>query len=98
MTKKAIVFTTAKKATKHLGYFCKIICCQEVPKIGQSGHTERTERKPMRNTFQVETVSFTVGHLILLNLCMPHFCYSYFDKSWSTLAEGDEQSYQPKEV
>ena len=52
----------------------------------------------MRNTFQVETVSFTVGHLILLNLCMPHFCYSYFDKSWSTLAEGDEQSYQPKEV
>ena len=51
----------------------------------------------MGNTFQVETVSFTVGHLILLNLCMPHFCYSYFDKSWSTLAEGDEQSYQPKE-
>ena len=34
-----MVFTTAQKFTKHLGYFCNKIYCQEIPKITQSGHT-----------------------------------------------------------
>ena len=36
---KAMVFTTAQKVTKYLGYFCNKSCCQEFPKIAQSGHT-----------------------------------------------------------
>ena len=34
-----MLFTTAQKVTKHLGYFCYKICCQEMPKIALSGHT-----------------------------------------------------------
>ena len=34
-----MLFTTAQKVTKHLGYFCYKICCQEFSKIAQSGHT-----------------------------------------------------------
>ena len=40
-----MVFTTAQKVTKHLGYFCNKICCQEIPKIAQSGHTSQQERE-----------------------------------------------------
>ena len=35
-----MVFTTAQKVTKHLGYFWNKICWPEIPKIAQSGHTE----------------------------------------------------------
>ena len=35
-----MLFTTAQKFSKHLGYFCHKICCQKIPKIAQSGHTE----------------------------------------------------------
>ena len=34
-----IVFATAQKVIKHLGYCCIKICCQEIPIIAQSGHT-----------------------------------------------------------
>ena len=37
-----MVFTSAQKVTKHLGYFYSKICCQEIPKIAQSGHTGRS--------------------------------------------------------
>ena len=36
-----MVFTTAQKVTKHLGYFINKICCQEILKIAQSGHTSQ---------------------------------------------------------
>ena len=36
-----MVFTTAQKVTKQLGYFCNNFFCQEIPKIAQSGHTGR---------------------------------------------------------
>ena len=39
-----MVFTTAHKVTKNLGCFCNKICCQEIPKIAQSGHTSQQER------------------------------------------------------
>ena len=35
-----MVFTTAQKDAKHLGYFCNKICYQEIQKIAQSGHTD----------------------------------------------------------
>ena len=40
-----MVFTTAQKVTKHLGYFYNKICCQEIPKIAKSGHTVPNKRK-----------------------------------------------------
>ena len=50
-----MVFTTAQKVTKHLGYSCNKICCQEIPKIAQSGHTDddddgNDERREERKT------------------------------------------------
>ena len=38
---KMDVFRTAPKVNIHLGYFCKKICHQELPKIAISGHTDR---------------------------------------------------------
>ena len=35
-----MLFKRAQKVTKHLGYFWKKICSQELSKIAQSGHTE----------------------------------------------------------
>ena len=37
---KSDVFKIAQKVNKYLGNFCNIICCQELSKIAQSGHTE----------------------------------------------------------
>ena len=34
-----MLFATAQIVTNHLSYFCNKICCQEIPKIAQSGHT-----------------------------------------------------------
>ena len=34
-----IFFKIAQKSTIFLGYFCKQICCRELSKIAQSGHT-----------------------------------------------------------
>ena len=34
-----MVFKTAPKVTKHLGYFYNKICSQDIPKIAHSGHT-----------------------------------------------------------
>ena len=32
-------FILAQKVTKYLGKFCKEICCKEISKLAQSGHT-----------------------------------------------------------
>ena len=37
---KLLLFNIAQKVTKHLEYFCKQICCQELEKFAQSGHNE----------------------------------------------------------
>ena len=34
-----MVFTSAQQVTKHLVFFCNKICCLEIPKIAESGHT-----------------------------------------------------------
>ena len=34
-----MLFTTAQKVAKHLGYFCYKICCQGIKTIAQPGHT-----------------------------------------------------------
>ena len=34
-----MVFLNSPKVIKYSGYFCKKICCQELSKIAQSGHT-----------------------------------------------------------
>ena len=34
------VFHKIPKVTKYSGYFCMIICSQELSKIAQSGHTD----------------------------------------------------------
>ena len=38
---KVVIFKIAQKVFSVLGYFCKQICCQELSKIAQSGHTEQ---------------------------------------------------------
>ena len=40
------VFKIAKKVISCLGYFCKKICCRELWKIAQSGHTDCTTGSP----------------------------------------------------
>ena len=35
-----MVFTSAQKVTKRLGFFWNKICCKEIPNIAQSGHTD----------------------------------------------------------
>ena len=37
---KVIIFKIVLKVTKYLGYFWAKICCQELSKIAQSGHTD----------------------------------------------------------
>ena len=36
---KVMFFKIVHKVTKYLDYFCKKICCNELSKIAQSGHT-----------------------------------------------------------
>ena len=52
----------AQKVDKYLGYFHKAICCHELSKIGQSGHTANSLRFAIRKTgndlqMQIEMVS-----------------------------------------
>ena len=59
-----MVFTTAQKVTKYLGYFSNFICCQEIPKIAQSrrnGHTSMEGATfPFYDRFHLHFVHFVV--------------------------------------
>ena len=39
-------FKTSQKVIYYLGYFWEKICCQELSKIAQSGHTDHKARLP----------------------------------------------------
>ena len=40
LNSKSEIFNIAQRVSKYLRYFCKKICCQELSKMAQSGHTE----------------------------------------------------------
>ena len=86
-------FTTALKVTKNLGYFCKIIYCQEISKIAQSGHTALlcvacllSRPQIMNPLFRCESAN--VAFSLCIKWCLdkssvnsdPHWCLYYTER------------------